>query len=207
MELDKFTFIKDFIWNKDEDLRRERFDVAWDVGQHFFNLKMSLKIDLAKDVEKMLKERCPDDWKVWNEVSESSIYYKDYAGIFLYRTNWVLKNKKDDNESKVLVGLQAAGTEFNLLYTCVKCNEVLSPILKRALGDKKYPTFPVQRFQIYKIKEIETSMYKETSNKPFFLNILTTGGWDAACAYYADEIYRLKEELWKKIDLEVAKRP
>ena len=206
MELNELKLIKDFVLDKDETIRKERFGIAWDIKEHFDSLEFSLKIDLAKDIEKTLNSRCRDDWKVRNDVSESCLWSKDCAGIFLYRTSWVLRNRKDGNESSILIGLQAGGTRFNWLYACVKCTEALSPILKRALAGKKYQSaFSAQGFQIYRVREIENSAYSGTSNKEYCFKILTDEGRKAACEYYVDVIYRLKEELWSEVDREVTK--
>ena len=91
--MDKFKILKNFLLDESvsPEIRRERFDIAWDVRNHLDEIKQFLRQKVfEKVVEKLSNSEAFKDYEKVNECFLEG----EKEGIFeLYKENWVVNGK------------------------------------------------------------------------------------------------------------------
>jgi len=179
--VDKFKLIYDYILNNDEAVNLQRFEIAWDISEHFGKVREELKRNIAIEIESRLSQGLDDNWMVINTFEEG-YWNKHSAGIFLKNQNWVL------NEHEILLGMQADGQEFHNLYVCFKYHNDISEYFENEFDDLE----SVKHWYGMKRAWIDET-YRNTCTKDYFIKITTEKGKKEVVDYCVNKIYEFQK--------------
>lgn len=197
--LDKEGIIKQYILAKDEDLRKKRIEVAWDIHDHFDELRRAIVIDFIYALSDKLKMEFPES-AGWQLVSDEIKDMKKHSGIYIFKSSWQndklgkkLISLKIDSEwgncNGLVLGICKENEDLNLNEE--KCDQIYQRLASSGNGDKDEQWIYWQN---------ALSKYRDTWAKEFILKFITQAGRDEIVNYYVNMLKMMEKEASGLID-------
>ena len=218
MREEKKEIIKNYLLNEkiSEEERKERFEIAWDIWEHFDNIKLNLKQQMLKNFINKIKNS--DEFKNYEINDEGLIEGKRFKPLIIFKRDWALSPDnqigilnyafeaeqnsihencigivKQDNDKQ---GIPFKGNwqqfEKNSNELFIKCSEIYN-----ILGGSSYGWKVSEGWIVWKFLD---SFYRGMWQREFYLQIITNDGIKKAVNYLFSELITLKSKTEKYID-------
>ena len=88
--MDKFEIIKNFLLDESvsPEIRRERFDIAWDIKNYLDEIKKLLRRKVFESVVKKLRNI--DSFKDYKKIDKGFLKGKRWGSFLLYKNEWTI---------------------------------------------------------------------------------------------------------------------
>ena len=181
--LQKFDMIRQYLFGNEEETNVDRFDMAWDINEHFWKLAMHIKLNLADSITASLTDRLGSDWEVCNSVPDE-FWTKGMAGIYIAKNTW--RQQSDF----LRMGIQAQAQEFNRLCLCISLPAQAFSIVKDGLCKDFLLQATPAHTECY--QWFDDSFYGEANSKDFHKILLTAQGMEKATRFYVTALMDFK---------------
>jgi len=91
--MDKFEIIKNFLLDESisPEIRRERFDIAWDIRNHLDEIKKFLRQKIFEEVVEKLRNS--EEFKDYEKVDNGFLRVDKWGNFTIYKKAWLLNEK------------------------------------------------------------------------------------------------------------------
>ena len=88
--MDKFEILKNFLLDESisPEIRRERFDIAWDIRNHLDEIKKLLRHKVFESVVEKLRNI--DSFKDYKKIDKGFLKGKKRGSFILYKDEWTI---------------------------------------------------------------------------------------------------------------------
>ncbi len=189
--MDHYEMIKSFIL-EDTNVRRERFEIAWDIWENFGRLKLGLKSILIRELTETIRSHFGEGWKV-----DSTLHtFGKGSSLSVFKDSW---------ESFLCYCLESVNQEFHQIrFGISKWEEKMifpetttQEIQNTGVEGRPGPAGAAGWYLWYVDADRD---YGGAWEKAFYLRLLDAEGRKEAVGYYVNTLDTLREHTENLMD-------
>jgi len=213
--MDTKEIIKEYILGENDNEKKERFEIAWDIWENFEGIKFDLRQEFIKELKQNIEQS--EEFKDYMVVNHGLIEGKRWGDLIVFKKSWLLSS--ESKKVGILNYAFEADTTgiFNICIGIVKMKKDIpfkgdwqkqDDIEQKLLnninqiynilgGDSKGWKVASEWWIVWKHLD---SFYRDMRQREFYLQIIMKNGLKKAINYFFDELLKLKNDTEKYLD-------